>query len=63
MQLAITMGAGSDIGLDRANALHVAGMAIIGVGRDPAKPERLAGELADPPRLATAPPSPQSCRP
>ncbi|MFD1613273.1 SDR family NAD(P)-dependent oxidoreductase [Sphingomonas tabacisoli] len=37
MQVAIITGAGSGIGLATARALHAAGMAIVGVGRDVAK--------------------------
>lgn len=53
MQVAIITGAGSGIGLCTARMLHEAGMAIVGVGRDPAKLDTLAQTLADPDRLAT----------
>ncbi len=53
MQVAIITGAGSGIGLATALQLHGGGMAIVGVGRDPAKLETLARELDDPARLAT----------
>ncbi len=53
MQVAIITGAGSGIGLATAQMLHAAGMAIVGVGRDPAKLETLAAMLNDPDRLAT----------
>lgn len=53
MQVAIITGAGSGIGLATAKMLHDTGMAIVGVGRDPAKLETLASTLNDPDRLAT----------
>jgi meso-butanediol dehydrogenase / (S,S)-butanediol dehydrogenase / diacetyl reductase len=53
MQVAIITGAGSGIGLATARMLHGAGMAIVGVGRDPARLETLASALDDPDRLAT----------
>ena len=53
MQVAIITGAGSGIGLATAKMLHGAGMAIVGVGRDPAKLETLAATIGDPDRLAT----------
>ena len=37
MQVAIITGAGSGIGLGAAKLLHQAGMAVLGVGRDPGK--------------------------
>jgi meso-butanediol dehydrogenase/(S,S)-butanediol dehydrogenase/diacetyl reductase len=53
MQVAIITGAGSGIGLATAKMLHGMGMAILGIGRDPAKLETLASTLDDPDRLAT----------
>jgi meso-butanediol dehydrogenase / (S,S)-butanediol dehydrogenase / diacetyl reductase len=53
MQVAIITGAGSGIGLATAKMLHDVGMAIVGVGRDPAKLATLAETLGDPARLAT----------
>ncbi len=53
MQVAIITGAGSGIGLATAKQLYDAGMAIVGVGRDPGKLEALAQEIDDPGRLAT----------
>jgi meso-butanediol dehydrogenase / (S,S)-butanediol dehydrogenase / diacetyl reductase len=55
MQVAIITGAGSGIGLATAKMLHAAGMAIVGVGRDPAKLATLEAALGDPARLATLP--------
>lgn len=53
MQVAIITGAGSGIGLCTAKMLHDAGMAIVGVGRDPAKLATLEAEIGDPARVAT----------
>ena len=53
MQVAIITGAGSGIGLATAKMLHDAGMAIVGIGRDPAKLEALAAALGGSDRLAT----------
>lgn len=53
MQVAIITGAGSGIGLATARQLYDAGMAIVGVGRDPAKLAQLESEIDDPLRLAT----------
>jgi meso-butanediol dehydrogenase/(S,S)-butanediol dehydrogenase/diacetyl reductase len=53
MQVAIITGAGSGIGLATARQLYDAGMAIVGVGRDPAKLAQLESEIGDPERLAT----------
>ena len=52
-QVAIITGAGSGIGLATAKMLHESGMAIVGVGRDPAKLATLEAELNDPARCAT----------
>ena len=53
MQAAIITGAGSGIGLATAVKLHAMGMAIVGVGRDPAKLADLEKAIADPERVAT----------
>ncbi|WP_313336390.1 SDR family oxidoreductase [Sphingobium yanoikuyae] len=53
MQVAIITGAGSGIGLCTAKMLHDAGMAIVGVGRDPAKLVTLESEIGDPAQVAT----------
>ncbi len=53
MQVAIITGAGSGIGLATARQLHDMGMAIVGVGRDPAKLKALEEEINDPDKLAT----------
>ena len=53
MQVAIITGAGSGIGLCTAKMLHDAGMAIVGVGRDPAKLATRESEIGDPARVAT----------
>lgn len=53
MQVAIITGAGSGIGLATARQLFDAGMAIVGVGRDPEKLAALAQELGDAERVAT----------
>jgi meso-butanediol dehydrogenase / (S,S)-butanediol dehydrogenase / diacetyl reductase len=53
MQVAIITGAGSGIGLATAKMLHGAGMAIVGVGRDPTKLVALAEAIGDSERLAT----------
>jgi len=53
MQVAIITGAGSGIGLATAKQLYDAGMAIVGIGRDPAKLATLASEIGDSERLAT----------
>ncbi|MBC2650446.1 SDR family NAD(P)-dependent oxidoreductase [Novosphingobium aerophilum] len=53
MQTAIITGAGSGIGLGTARQLHAMGMAIVGVGRDPAKLAALEQAIADPARVAT----------
>lgn len=52
-QVAIVTGAGSGIGLGCAMKLAEAGMAIVGVGRDPAKLKNLENGFPDPSRLAT----------
>lgn len=53
MQVAIITGAGGGIGLATAKQLHGMGMAIVGVGRDPAKLAELENEIGDPERIAT----------
>jgi meso-butanediol dehydrogenase / (S,S)-butanediol dehydrogenase / diacetyl reductase len=53
MQVAIITGAGSGIGLETARILHLGGMAIVGVGRDPVKLATLAEVVDDPNRIAT----------
>ena len=53
MQVAIITGAGSGIGLATARQLADMGMAIVGVGRDPAKLQALEKEIGDPDRVAT----------
>jgi len=53
MQVAIITGAGSGIGLATAKLLHEAGMAIVGVGRDPAKLAVLEEAIGENGRLAT----------
>ena len=53
MQVAIITGAGSGIGLCTAKMLHDAGMAVVGIGRDPAKLAVLESEIGDPARVAT----------
>lgn len=53
MKVAIVTGAGSGIGLATAHHLSAMGMAIVGVGRDPAKLANLEATFGDPERLAT----------
>ena len=53
MQVAIITGAGSGIGLATARQLADMGMAIVGVGRDPAKLAELEQAIGNPERLAT----------
>jgi NAD(P)-dependent dehydrogenase (short-subunit alcohol dehydrogenase family) len=53
MQVAIITGAGSGIGLGSAHKLAAAGMAIVGVGRDPEKLAALEKAIGDPERVAT----------
>jgi meso-butanediol dehydrogenase / (S,S)-butanediol dehydrogenase / diacetyl reductase len=53
VQVAIITGSGSGIGLASAKMLHDAGMAVVGVGRDPAKLATLAETLGGTERLAT----------
>jgi NAD(P)-dependent dehydrogenase (short-subunit alcohol dehydrogenase family) len=53
MQTAVITGAGSGIGLACAVKLAEAGMAIVGVGRDPEKLAELEKAVGDPNRVAT----------
>lgn len=53
MQVAIITGAGSGIGLATAKMLHEAGVAIVGIGRNPEKLERLEKEIGNPDHIAT----------
>ena len=53
MQVAIITGAGSGIGLGTAQKLAQMGMAVVGVGRDPAKLAALEATIGDPARVAT----------
>jgi meso-butanediol dehydrogenase / (S,S)-butanediol dehydrogenase / diacetyl reductase len=53
VKVAIITGAGSGIGLATAKMLHAAGMAVVGIGRDPAKLATLDATLNDPARCAT----------
>jgi meso-butanediol dehydrogenase / (S,S)-butanediol dehydrogenase / diacetyl reductase len=53
MQCAIITGAGSGIGLGTAVKLKDMGMAVVGVGRDPAKLAALEAAIGDPARVAT----------
>jgi NADP-dependent 3-hydroxy acid dehydrogenase YdfG len=52
-QVAVITGAGSGIGLGCALKLVDAGMAIVGVGRDPGKLRDLESAIGDPDRVAT----------
>jgi NAD(P)-dependent dehydrogenase (short-subunit alcohol dehydrogenase family) len=52
-QVAVITGAGSGIGLACAVKLAAAGVAIVGVGRDPAKLATLEASLGDPDGVAT----------
>jgi NAD(P)-dependent dehydrogenase (short-subunit alcohol dehydrogenase family) len=51
--VAVITGAGSGIGWGCALKLADAGMAIVGIGRDPQKLEKLEAAIADPDRVAT----------
>ena len=51
MQVAIITGAGSGIGLATARMLHDTGMAVVGIGRDPAKLKALEETIGHPERL------------
>ena len=53
MKVAIITGAGSGIGLGTAHKLHAMGMALVGVGRDPAKLANLEAAIGDPAKVAT----------
>lgn len=53
MKVAIITGAGSGIGLGTAHQLHSMGMAVVGVGRDPAKLANLEAAIGDPAKVAT----------
>lgn len=53
VQTAIITGAAGGIGLATAKMLHGMGMAIVGIGRDPAKLAALENEIGDPDRVAT----------
>ncbi len=53
MQVAIITGAGGGIGFGTAQHLSRAGMAIVGIGRDPAKLAALEAEIGDPAKVAT----------
>ena len=53
MQVAIITGAGSGIGFATAEKLFEMGMAIVGVGRDQGKLDKLAAKLDDPERVVT----------
>lgn len=53
VQVAVITGAGSGIGLATARHLAEAGMAIVGVGRDPDKLKTLEETIGDPERVVT----------
>ena len=53
MKVAIITGAGSGIGLGTAHKLHDMGMAVVGVGRDPAKLANMEAAIGDPAKVAT----------
>lgn len=52
MQVAIITGAGSGIGLATARMLHDTGIAVVGIGRDPAKLKALEETIGHPERFA-----------
>ena len=52
-KVAIITGAGSGIGLQTAKLLNVAGVAVVGVGRDTGKLANLEKEIGDPAMVAT----------
>ena len=53
MQVAIITGAGSGIGLATAVKLHAMGMAVLGIGRDPAKLADMEAQLGGGDRIAS----------
>jgi meso-butanediol dehydrogenase / (S,S)-butanediol dehydrogenase / diacetyl reductase len=53
VQVAIITGAGGGIGFGTAQHLSRAGMAIVGIGRDPGKLAALEAEIGDPAKVAT----------
>ncbi len=53
MKVALITGAGSGIGLGCARSLAAAGMAIVGVGRDPVKLADVVAAVGDPDRVET----------
>jgi len=53
VKVAIITGAGSGIGLETAKLLNAAGIAVLGVGRDPGKLAALEAAIGDAAKLAT----------